>query len=275
MNVPLACTVRGCGEPLTRHTGAWTCPRGHSYDVARRGYVNLLQPQDRRSAQPGDARPAVDARAALEQAGIGAALIRATTQIVAELALENGAAVVDLGSGTGRALATIAAERPLATVGIDLSVPAIAHAARHWPGPTWVVANADRRLPLVAGSVDVVLSLNGRRNPDEVTRVLRPGGSFIAAVPAPDDLREVREAMLGTSTARDRTGVVVAAHADGFMLAGQRRVTDRVNLDRQGVRALLQATYRGARRREAARIDELDGIDVTLASDLLVFRPRL
>ena len=25
------------------------CPRGHAFDVARSGYVNLLQPQDRRS----------------------------------------------------------------------------------------------------------------------------------------------------------------------------------------------------------------------------------
>ena len=37
------------------------CPRGHSFDVARSGYINLLQPQERRSRNPGDSADAVAA----------------------------------------------------------------------------------------------------------------------------------------------------------------------------------------------------------------------
>ena len=44
----LACSVRGCGRPLEKNDRALVCARGHSYDIARSGYVNLLQPQDRR-----------------------------------------------------------------------------------------------------------------------------------------------------------------------------------------------------------------------------------
>ena len=34
-----------CSAPLTRGERAYTCPNGHSYDIAREGYVHLLPPQ--------------------------------------------------------------------------------------------------------------------------------------------------------------------------------------------------------------------------------------
>src|SRR4051794_4699635 len=83
--VTLLCPVRGCGEPLAgaprpaRAGGggeplaaaarALACPRGPRFDRARSGYVTLLQPQDRRSRQPGDSREASLARRRLYAAG--------------------------------------------------------------------------------------------------------------------------------------------------------------------------------------------------------------
>ena len=69
--LPLACTVRDCRLPLARRAGTLTCPRGHTYDIARSGYVNLLQPQDRRSPSPGDSKAAVAARGRLIESGVG------------------------------------------------------------------------------------------------------------------------------------------------------------------------------------------------------------
>jgi SAM-dependent methyltransferase len=270
----LSCTVRECGQPLTRHGSAYVCTRGHSYDIARSGYINLLQPQDRRAAVAGDARPAVDARAMLERAGVGAALVDALVRRIGELGLPPTAIAVDLGSGTGRALAAIAAAHDVSAVGIDLSVAAATHAARHWPGLTWVVANADRALPLVTASADLVLSLNARRNPLEVARVLKPSGAFLAAVPAPDDLIELRARVQGSGVARDRVAALVAEHEDGFTLDWTCRVTDRRRLEPDLLRALLSATYRGARSSAASRVESLTALDVTLSSDVCLFRPR-
>ena len=50
----LLCPVRDCRMALPREERRLLCPRGHSFDVARSGYINLLQPQDRRSKRPGD-----------------------------------------------------------------------------------------------------------------------------------------------------------------------------------------------------------------------------
>src|SRR4051812_26047501 len=66
----LLCSVRDCRKPLTRAEGRLFCARGHSFDVARSGYINLLQPQERRSKQPGDTLAAVAARRKLHDRGV-------------------------------------------------------------------------------------------------------------------------------------------------------------------------------------------------------------
>ena len=48
----LLCPVRDCHLALVREGQRVLCARGHSFDVARSGYINLLQPQERRSRQP-------------------------------------------------------------------------------------------------------------------------------------------------------------------------------------------------------------------------------
>jgi 23S rRNA (guanine745-N1)-methyltransferase len=241
--------------------------------VARSGYVNLLQPQDRKSGEPGDARSAVEARARLEDAGVGRALVEAVLARMATLGPAPGAVVVDLGCGTGSALAAASRSRDITGIGIDLSAAAVAHAARRWPGLTWVVANADRTLPLLDRSVDLLLSLHARRNPPEAARVLKPGGVLLVAVPAPDDLMELRAAVQGGAVSRDRVSGLVEECAPWLALVDRDRVVDRRRLDREGLQALLRATYRGARRAAAAQVDALDALDVTLASDVCVFTP--
>lgn len=271
---PLSCTVRTCGKPLARRTRAWVCAAGHSYDIARSGYVNLLQPQDRRSRTAGDSKAAVAARAALFAAGAGSTVIDAVAQRALALSLTPQAVVVDLGSGSGDALGAVARACPISGVGIDLSTAAAEHAAKRFPGLTWVVANADRRVPILDRRADLVLSLHGRRNPAECARILGPSGHLLVAVPAPDDLIELRTVVQGEGVARDRTPGVMAEHEPLFTLADRVTVRETHHLERAGLIDLLRATYRGERASAAARVEALARLTVTLASELLVFRVR-
>lgn len=269
---PLACTVRGCGRPLARRDRTLDCPAGHTYDVARTGYVNLLQPQDRRSLDAGDSREAVEARARLAAAGVGGALIESVVSLASGLELGECPVVADLGSGTGDLLGALASARHLNGVGIDLSVAAADHAARRFPNLTWVVANADRRLPLLDRSAQLVLSLNARRNPAECARVLAPGGYLLVAVPAADDLVELREYILGSRVERGRTRGLVDEHAASFDVQDQFDVRSTARLDGDTLRSLLRATYRGLRATAVERVNTLATSEVTLASDVVLFK---
>ncbi len=271
---PLACSVRDCHEPLQRAGRAWVCASGHSYDIARSGYVNLLQPQDRRSPDAGDSREAVEARATLLAQGAGRAAIEAVVSQAQALGIAGTAVVLELGSGSGETLARLAEVMPVQGVGLDLSAAAAAFAARRYPGQTWIVANADRRLPLLDHSVHLVVSVHARRNPSECQRVLVPGGYLIVAVPAADDLIELREAVQGEGVPRERVSGVVAEHGACFEEVTRSEARQQLTLGRDSLLQLLRGTYRGVRQSESRRVDALDRLTVTLASDVVLLRAR-
>ena len=83
----------------------------------------------------------------------------------------------------------------------------------------------------------------------------RPGGRLVVAVPAPDDLAELREAVLGSAAREDRVAKVVEEHAAHFELVGRREARERRRFSAAQLEDLLVSTYRGGRagRRERAQ----------------------
>ena len=181
---------------------------------------------------------------------------------------------MDLGCGSGEGLAAIVGQRPVTGIGIDLATAAAERAARRFPDLSWVVANADRRLPLLDASIDLVVSIHGRRNPGETARVLRPHGCLLIAVPAADDLIELRELVQGTRVERDRSDAVLTEHESSFQLVERSVIRETVELDKELLLMALQGTYRGVQRGAAPRVAALAQMSVTLASDVLIVRRR-
>ncbi len=276
-SVVLRCTVRGCGQALELGASTARCAAGHSFDRARRGFWNLLQPQDRRSANPGDRVEAAQARRRLFERGLAKPLVDALRERLAGAAVGSRDAVLDVGCGEGSLLRALAAALGFVAHGIDLSTPAIAMAAAADPRATFVVANADRFLPYADGSFAAVLSIAARRPVAELSRVLRPEGRLLVAVPADDDLAELRSTLLGAAQALTSGRAVLgeltasAAEAAPFRLLGDEVVRQRVRVDRAALADLLLASYRGQRTRELAGLGDVDSLEVTLASRLFDF----
>src|SRR5579863_6634848 len=137
----LLCPVRDCHLELAREGRRVFCARGHSFDIARSGYINLLQPQDRRSKQPGDTEAAVQGRRRLHDLGVTAPFLHAISEILEPHAEDT---VLDAGCGEGFYLGELARQTGCDAHGIDISIPALHAAARRYPGSEWIVANADR-----------------------------------------------------------------------------------------------------------------------------------
>src|SRR5262245_39977021 len=134
----LLCPVRDCHEALLREERRVLCPQGHSFDVARSGYINLLQPQERRSKQPGDTAAAVAARRRLHDRGVTEPLLQGIGEI---LAAAPGDIVLDAGCGDGFYLGSLARKTGFDACGVDISFRAVDAAARRYPGCQWIVAN--------------------------------------------------------------------------------------------------------------------------------------
>jgi 23S rRNA (guanine745-N1)-methyltransferase len=258
----LLCPVRDCHLALARPVGGENaqrllCPRGHSFDIARSGYINLLQPQERRSKKPGDTAAAAAARRRLHDRGVTEPLLHAIAEMMAASPAD---IVLDAGCGDGFYLGSLAGLAGFDAHGVDISTPAVDAAARRYPGCEWIVSNADRFLPYAGSSFSIVLSITARMNSGEFRRVLRAGGRLIVALPAPDDLVELRGA------GRDRVARTVETFARDFTLADRRRVTTAADLDAAAVQDVLLSIYRPMRTQPA------EAMRVTFSLDLLLFR---
>ncbi|MET7945628.1 putative RNA methyltransferase [Micromonospora sp. NPDC005324] len=203
----LRCPV--CGEPLAEATAGTTsalrCPRRHSFDIARQGYVNLLAG---RAPHVGDSAEMVAARAGFLAAGhydlISAALRDAATEAVGRLRAtptptpDVGAypLVVDAGAGTGRYLGAVLAALPDAVgLALDVSKPALRRAARAHPRAAAALADTWQRLPLADASTAVLLNVFAPRNGPEFHRVLDPAGTLLVVTPDTDHLAELVDAL--------------------------------------------------------------------------------
>jgi 23S rRNA (guanine745-N1)-methyltransferase len=253
----LLCSVRDCRLALVRGRQRLVCLRGHSFDIARSGYINLLQPQDRRSKEPGDSADAVAARRRLHEGGVTAPLLRAISDIVTASSEDR---VLDAGCGDGFYLGTLANQTGFKGYGVDISIPAVDAAARRYPGCEWIVANADRFVPYADRSFSLALSITARMNAPEFRRVLRDDGRLLIALPAPDDLIELR------GEGRDRVDRTLETFADDFTLKDRRRVTTVADLDAASVHDVLVSIYRPRPSTAAMR--------VTFSLDLLLFQPK-
>jgi 23S rRNA (guanine745-N1)-methyltransferase len=154
------------------------------------------------------------------------------------MAASAGDTVLDAGCGDGFYLGSLARLIGFEAHGVDISTPAIDAAARRYPECEWIVANADRFVPYPSESFSIVLSITARMNSGEFSRVLRPGGRLIVALPGPDDLVELRGA------GRDRTAKALETFGRDFALADRRRVTATSDLDAAAVHDVLLAIYR-------------------------------
>ncbi len=269
----LRCTVRDCQELLEPCERGLACRAGHHFDQAKQGYWNLLQPQDKKSKNPGDSLDAVLARHRWLQRGHATSLIETLRPWVATAATLTNQRTFDLGCGEGSFGPALFPDDADSYCGIDLSRRAIKLAARRWPEATWVLANADRELPAADQSVQRVISLFGRRPVSEIYRVLAPGGICVVAVPGEDDLIELREKVQQAGHRRSRWEMIADEMTDaGLEVVDRKHWHINVNLDPDAIADALAMTYRAVRHSQKSRLDVVQAMDVTLAADLLLLR---
>ncbi|MET4001657.1 MULTISPECIES: putative RNA methyltransferase [Arthrobacter] len=212
-----------CGGGFTapeKWEGALCCERGHSFDIARQGYLNLLTGHGTKFVP--DTAAMVAARDAFLDAGHYGPLGDALASTIRRLLPGPGPhMILDAGTGTGWYLQQIlaafhpetenspagnqdhhwpkggcensgGARSPFA-VGMDISKFALRRAARRNPEALNIVWDLWRALPLGANTADVVLVVFAPRNAKEFARVLKPGGTLVVVTPLASHLAEIAQ----------------------------------------------------------------------------------
>ncbi|MFI5719951.1 putative RNA methyltransferase [Nocardia sp. NPDC051750] len=232
----LSCPV--CGRGLLCADRVLRCDLGHSFDIARQGYVSLLT--GAATKLTGDTAEMLDARAAFQGSGffepiaeaVAAAVVASRVPGTVEQA---GAAaprvsgadevIAEIGAGTGYYLARVLNAVPAARgIAVDIAKPAGRRSARAHPRAAAVVADVWRGLPVRDHTLTAALSVFAPRNPEAVARSLVPGGRYLVVTPTvrhlaeligpigmvtvdPDKERRLADGMSGLFTRLDSTAV--------------------------------------------------------------------
>ncbi|SCL27269.1 23S rRNA m(1)G-748 methyltransferase [Micromonospora nigra] len=292
----LRCPV--CHDPLAEVGDARVlrCPRRHSFDIARQGYVNLLAG---RAPHAGDTAEMVAARADFLAAGhfdlISAVL--ATAAVHARHASAATAAtdqahpqppaptahgyplVVDAGAGTGRHLAAVLAALPDAVgLALDVAKPALRRAARAHPRAAAALTDTWQRLPLADAAATVLLNVFAPRNGAEFHRVLDRAGRLLVVTPAEDHLGELVAALglLRVDPAKaDRVADSLGGHFTEESTAVHRRELTLTGTEVATLVGMGPSAWHTDPAGLADRIAVLgEPVRVTVAVRLGVYRPR-
>ncbi len=219
-SIQLACPLDG--QPLSLQERRFVCVSGHSFDVAKQGYLHLLPVQQKRSKSPGDSVEMIEARQRFLSAGfydrIADRLVETLRQ---HMQLNDDSCLLDAGCGEGFYLEYLyrvlrADNIQSGLVGLDISKPAIIAAARRNKNITWLVAS-NKQPPLMPQSVDVIVCMFGFPVFDAFKNILKPGGKLLLVEAGPQHLIELRKIIYAEIKQTCLPDLSVAQH-QGFEL---------------------------------------------------------
>ena len=258
-----------CGNALEKQEKAYICPKGHSFDIARQGYVNLLTVQQKHSLNPGDTREQVLSRRAFLEEGYYAPICGALIEEAKNLGISGP--VLDIGCGEGYYSSRLAEALDAELVGLDISKEAVRCAAAKYKGPTWLTATA-AHIPVEEESVQLVTSLFALTLPEEFKRVLRKDGYYFQVLAAQDHLLGLKSIIYPELKFKDKDTVPALP---GFELVKSVPIRFTFTVEGQQVQNLFSMTPHVFRigKEGAENLRKTETLTDTASCVLNVYRP--
>jgi 23S rRNA (guanine745-N1)-methyltransferase len=218
--------------------GSVHCETGHSFDVARQGYLNLLPG----SAHTGTADTAEMVRARAEFLSVGHFdFIADALASAASTGASTGGCVVDLGAGTGYYLARLLdGLLDRSGLALDISKYALRVAARSHPRAGAIACDAWGTLPVRDAVAAVVINVFAPRNGAEIARVLEPGGTLLVVTPTPLHLGELVDHLGLLSVDEDKAARVAEGFAPHLTKVGEEKLERKMLLGHSDIGTLVQ-----------------------------------
>ena len=199
-----------CAASIKIDAGVAKCDAGHSFDIARQGYVNFLTNQT--FIKNADSAAMVEARQKMHARPFFQNLAQQIAHVCEGLCRDISVPVIiEPGGGTGfYAHAATQVVGSAVAVSFDISVHAAKVCARQSNRIAAVVADVWQPWPIGEDSADIVLSVFSPRNFAETERVLNSGGALIVVAPEDHHLVELRSRFNALNIQHDKSETISA-----------------------------------------------------------------
>ena len=263
----LLCPI--CGSTLQQIEKTFRCGNGHSFDIARQGYVNLLPVQQKHSLNPGDTREQVLSRRGFLEAGFYQPIADALCRAAAEMGVTGP--ILDVGCGEGYYSSLVAQALNAPLTGLDISKEAVRCAAAKYKNARWICGSAVK-LPVPDAGIGLLMSLFALTVPEEFHRVLRPDGCFFQVLAQEDHLLGLKSIIYPTLTHKEKN---TAPQLAGFRQEKQIPIRFTFTVEGEQVQNLLSMTphvYRISKE-GAQRLAQTEILTDTASAVLNIYRP--
>jgi len=264
-----------CKSALRLSTQQLKCEKGHCFDFAKEGYVNLLLPNKKKKSDPGDSKLMINAREAFLSTGHYDFLITAMESAINSLPPFSGRTtecpyLLDLGCGSGYYTRRIFEDASLHKIGVDISKAGVSKAAKKDKDSTYIVGSVFD-LPIKDNAVDLIINIFAPSSISEVKRVLQVGGHFLKIVPGKDHMKEIASLVYETFIPHQST-IATELSADAALEDFKvEKVEKKITLREEHLHNLISMTpyFYKFKKRE---LEELKELSVTISFEVIVVR---
>lgn len=261
-----------CGELLVKENGTMRCRNGHCFDIAKQGYVNLLQSQKSSSKRHGDDKLMVKSRSDFLNKGYYDILAENIVKLVGKKYFP-GMKILDI--GCGECFYTSRLEKAFSDAvygGIDISKQALIAGCKRSEKFSLAVASAFK-LPVANDSCDLAMTVFAPHGVSEIHRVLKDGGVWLRAYPLERHLLGLKSVIYEKPYLNDVDRTV----SDGFELWNREEVKDRIYINgNEDIINLFSMTpyYYKTGRADQEKLDRIDSLEteIEFGIDLLIKR---
>ncbi|MDD6729176.1 MAG: methyltransferase domain-containing protein [Eubacteriales bacterium] len=249
----LLCPV--CKDKLIKDGKSYKCPNGHSFDISKEGYVNLLT-GSKSGDKTGDSKESARARHAFLAKGYYSCLKEYISQKLT-------GTVLDICCGEGY-YDSYGGE--FYSFDISKEMVRLASKSHREDNYNYFVANLSS-IPVGDGSVDTAIHLFAPFNDKEFARVLNKNGRLYSVVPGKNHLIELKNIVYDSPYKNDEEPPKVEL----LTLCSKTKITDTVQIGRDDLKELFSMTpyfYRTSQR-DKDKLDSVDSIKLTV--DFAVF----
>jgi len=264
-----------CKEALAKNEKVFRCSNGHSFDIAKQGYVNLLMSQQSASKRHGDDRVMVDARKNFLEKNYYMPLAEKLCQM-AEKYSGDKTNLLDAGCGEGWYGHKIIAHLESCGIkpsmaGIDISKDALKYAGKRCGDKIDFAVGSVYNMPVGNETQDIVFNIFAPLAENEYSRILKKTGVLIRVVPMERHLFGLKEKIYNKPYLNDE----INPDLPGFILLEEDRVCYKLKItENEDIENLFKMTpyYYKTGREDQKKALVLTELETEIEFEILIYR---
>lgn len=262
-----------CSKILVLNDRVYKCRNGHSFDLSRKGYVNLFQSKGSGKIH-GDDKTMTCARTRFLDGGFYENLRNEVSRLAVKYSCEK-VKVIDCGCGecyyTSDIYSCLSKNgKSPEIMGIDISKEAISAGVRRCRELKLAVGSVFH-LPCESKSFDILITLFAPFCKEEYSRVLKDNGYLIMAIPLEEHLWELKQAIYDNPYKNQ----VQTFEIEGFRLIEKSELKNKIVLNsNQEITDLFSMTpyHYKTSRKDKEKLESLDFLEVTTQFAVLLYQ---